>query len=234
VEFEALVRWKHPDRGMLPPGQFLNIIEDVGRDGQLANYVLDRATRDLGRMRNEFGLDVRVAVNASANQFSDPGLADLVGDRVASNGLPPSAITIEVSERSILQRAGQGPAAAVVAELQSLVDQGVRIAVDDFGTGYSSLTHLVSFPVDSLKIDRSFVANLMTDRQSRSVVTALIALARSMQLDVVAEGVESQEQLRKLRRLGCRHVQGFYLGVPKPFAAAIAPLLEQKRQQVGQ
>ena len=234
VEFEALVRWKHPDRGILPPGQFLDIIEDVGRDGQLANYVLHQATADLARMRNEFGLDVRCAVNASANQFSDPGFADLVSEMVSRNSLPPDAITIEVSERSILQRAGRGPAATVVNELQSLVDKGVRIAVDDFGTGYSSLTHLVSFPVDSLKIDRSFIANLMNDSQSRAVVTALIGLARSMKLDVVAEGVESQEQLRKLRRLGCRHVQGFYLGVPKPFTAAIAPLVENKLQHVGQ
>jgi diguanylate cyclase (GGDEF)-like protein/PAS domain S-box-containing protein len=233
VEFEALVRWQHPKRGLLTPAEFLDVIEDVGRDDQLARFVVCRATEDLATARVTHGLEIGIAVNASAAQFADPSFADLVADQMRHHHVPPGSLTVEVSERSILERTPHGPAIAVSAGLQALVDRGIRIAVDDFGTGYSSLSHLVSFPIDAIKIDRSFVSRMLTERESRSVVTALISLARSLRQDIVAEGVESHEQLRKLRGLGCSRAQGYLLGVPLPFEQAVVPLLSEP-QQVGQ
>ena len=194
--------------------------------------MLRHAVRDLATMREQTGLDIGVAVNASANQFTDPGFADLVEEVVLRTGLPADRLAIEVSERSILERPAHGPAVTVVSGLESLASKGVRVAVDDFGTGYSSLSHLVSFPINSIKVDRSFVEKMLTDRQSRSVVTALIGLARSMHLDIVAEGVESEEQLRRLRGLGCSHAQGYYFSPGVPYDAAVAQLTDA--QQVGQ
>ncbi len=225
AEFEALVRWQHPERGLLPPMEFLDIIEDVGRDSELAEFVLRRAADDLATIRAKHGLNVGFAVNASANQFTDPVFADLVEEVVLRNQLPPHCLTVEVSERSILDRPAHGASITVVSGLEALASKGVRIAVDDFGTGYSSLSHLVSFPIDSIKIDRSFVEKMLTERQSRSIVTALIGLARSMRLSIVAEGVESDAQLRRLRALGCSNAQGYLFSVPLPLDEAIAPLL---------
>ena len=226
AEFEALVRWDHPELGLLPPLEFLDIIEDVGRDNELAEFVFRRATADLAMVRHEYGLTLGFGVNASANQLTDPGFADFVEEVVLRNDLPPDSLTIELSERSILERPAYGASIAAVSGLEALASKGVRIAVDDFGTGYSSLSHLVSFPIDSIKVDRSFVEKMLTERQSRSIVTALIGLARSMRLNIVAEGVESDQQLRKLRALGCSSAQGYLFSVPTPLEEAIAPLLE--------
>ena len=160
-------------------------------------------------------------VNAAAAQLIDPNFPAAVGSMLMNAGIAPERLTIEVSERTILERSTQGPSTSVMAGLQALKNLGVKIAADDFGTGYSSLTHLVSYPIDSLKIDRSFVSGLLTDDHRRTIVASLISLSHGMDLVVVAEGVENQAQSRILGELGCDVAQGFMYGKPMSLHDAV-------------
>jgi EAL domain-containing protein (putative c-di-GMP-specific phosphodiesterase class I) len=212
---EALVRWEHPTRGLLAPAEFLAVVDDIGLDEELGEIVLDLVGRDMPELTT-LAPDLYVAINASASQLTTPGFTDQVISTLARHGVVPRQVCIEISERAILDRPRGAASLPIVEALQALGKQGLRIAVDDFGTGYSSLSHLITFPIDVLKIDRMFVAGIDTDKDRHSVVAAVIGMANAMGLDSVAEGIEHAYQLDMLRRLGCRLGQGYLLGRPMP------------------
>ncbi len=214
VGAEALARWHHPVAGLLEAGAFIELAEDSGLILDLGEWVLNEACRQAGewhRERPDFPLTIRV--NLSARQIAQPHLVDQVVAAMAAGGIKPSSLCLEITETALMS----DPAAGLRV-LQDLRSLGVELAIDDFGTGYSSLSYLKRFPVDVLKIDRSFVDGLGDDPEDTAIVTAIISLARALGLRVVAEGVETRRQLDELRRLGCDRGQGFMFARPRPAA----------------
>jgi diguanylate cyclase (GGDEF)-like protein/PAS domain S-box-containing protein len=217
---EALARWTHPTRGPVSPEEFVPLAEHTGSIEALGAAVLDQAlatARTWRRARPDLDLDL--GVNLSARQLADGDLVEVVTQALARHGGDPGRLVLELTETAVLEDTPR--AVAVMHELREL---GVRFAIDDFGTGYSSLAYLQRLPVDVVKIDRSFVAALGRDRSAEGLVRAIVALARSLDLEVVAEGVETEQQLAVLRRLGCTTAQGYLLSRPLP-ATALAPTL---------
>ncbi|WP_018260791.1 putative bifunctional diguanylate cyclase/phosphodiesterase [Methylobacterium sp. WSM2598] len=212
---EALLRWRHPARGFVPPGEFVPLAEDLGLIGELGAFVLRAACREAAG----WSVPLRVAVNLSPAQFRSPGLALSVTAILAETGLDPRRLDLEITETVLLSEDAAN--VAILSELRAL---GVRIAIDDFGTGYASLSYLRAFPFDQIKIDRSFVGRLGEDPQSAAIVRAVTNLGRSLGIVTVGEGVETPRQLEQLRAFGCDVVQGYLLGRPVP-AAALRPLL---------
>ncbi len=211
VAAEALVRWQHPERGLVGPADFIPLAEESGLILPLGRFVLGEACRQLAVWRAAGRSQLRVTVNLSGRQFADPDLIDVVAEALARAQLPPDALWLEITE-SVLMEEVKATADTLVA----LKRLGVHLAVDDFGTGYSSLSYLKRFPVDMLKIDRSFINGLGTDPEDGAIVLAIVSLAQALRLGVVAEGVEHFHQLEALHRLGCDLVQGFLLAHPGP------------------
>ncbi|WP_111767745.1 putative bifunctional diguanylate cyclase/phosphodiesterase [Nakamurella deserti] len=212
VSLEALVRWRHPERGLLPPDDFLPLAEQTGLIVPLGRWVLQEACRQTARWQRELGgRPVRIAVNVSPRQLDDPELAALVTTTIAASGLVPGTLTLEITETALLDGGD-----AAHAALNALVTAGASLVLDDFGTGYSSLTHLARFPIQALKIDRSFVAGLDSDSRDAVIVAAVIALGAELGLNVIAEGVENERQLEMLLQMGCPAVQGYLLDRPLP------------------
>ena len=208
VATEALLRMEHPDRGMVPPSEFIDIAEESHLILPIGEWVLHEACRQLAtwqRIR-----PIEMAVNVAARQAADLAVTGQVLGPRRRRGRP-SSLCLEMTERVLLHA---GP--AVLRDLTMLTDSGVKLAIDDFGTGYSSLSYLQRFPVDTVKIDRSFVAGMGTEGKDDAIVAAVAALGSALHLTVVAEGVETLEQLDELRRLGCDRAQGYYLGHPRP------------------
>ena len=211
VGAEALLRWNHPECGLLTPDRFIGVAEDTGLIVPIGEWVLRRACAQ-GRAWMQTGLsELSVSVNVSPLQCRREDFADTVRCALADSGLPPELLIIEITEGLMLRDADDA-----VARLNALRDLGVRIAVDDFGTGYSSLSYLKRLPVDSLKIDRSFIRDLTTDADDAVLVDAIIAMANSFRMLVVGEGVETEGQLEFLCARGCQHVQGYLFGKPMP------------------
>jgi diguanylate cyclase (GGDEF)-like protein/PAS domain S-box-containing protein len=219
VGLEALIRWDHPVRGRLEPDAFLRVAIESGLVVDLGQLVLEQAVADLARWLS-FQPDLRLAVNLSAHQLSRPGFVASVAGRLAEHGVPASRLCLELTETDL---AALGRSA--LTTLGQLRELGVRLAVDDVGTGQSSLTHLVTLPVDVVKIDRTFVEQVHVPGAKRAVVEALLSLARTIGVDVVAEGAESDEQVEVLRQLGGDVIQGYAISRPLP-AADIELLLE--------
>jgi diguanylate cyclase (GGDEF)-like protein/PAS domain S-box-containing protein len=214
---EALVRWEHPERGLLHPGDFIAIAEEAGLDIPLGKVVLQQACEQLSRWRSGgVGDSFSVSVNMSAAQLADREFPDVVREILRDTDVPPSCICLEITERDALERVGRSSDLPANASLTALRDVGVKLAIDDFGTGYSSLTHLRRFPIDVLKVDRSFVNGLGTNRNDTSIVRAVVSLARAMDLTTVAEGVERLEQVDQLAAMGCDRIQGFLYGRAVP------------------
>ena len=216
VGFEALVRWDHPKRGLLQPAAFLSVAEDAGLESQVDNFVLRTACAHLAALdrTSTAATSMSMSVNLSIGQLAADGFIELVQSVLEENDLAPERLCFEITERRILERPDHGPATPVRVALNSLAEAGVRLAIDDFGTGYSSLTHVLQLPIHILKIDRSFVSGVTTDRQRHSIVAAITELARGMGIDAVAKGIEHRGQLNALRRLGCPFGQGYLLGRP--------------------
>ena len=212
VGVEALARWDHPERGLLEAGDFIELAEETGLIVELGRWVLGEACRQAGRWLDDRpGAELTVRVNLSPRQLAQPELVDGVVEALARSGLPPAALCLEITETALMDDPVHG--ARVLTELHDL---GVRLAVDDFGTGYSSLAQLKRFPVDVLKIDRSFVVGLGVEAEETAIVEAIISMARALGLEVVAEGVERPEQLDELRRLGCHRAQGWLWARAEP------------------
>jgi diguanylate cyclase (GGDEF)-like protein len=211
IGVEALVRWNHPTRGMVAPGQFIPQAERSGLIIPLGGWVLNEACRQMSQWRSAGHRDWTVSVNLSAVQFNHPGLIKLVRETLERHTLPAQFLTLEITETTAMRNAG-----ASMIILQQLVDMGVRISIDDFGTGYSSLLYLKRLPASELKIDRGFVRDLPHDAEDAAIIVAILALGHTLNLEVVAEGVETVEQQEFLTHLGCDSLQGFLLGRPMP------------------
>lgn len=211
VGAEALLRWQHPVHGMIPPAVFIDVAEQSGLIEVLGRHVLSRACGDAQRWRHENGDEPFVSVNISARQLRSGDLAEVVAATLKESGLAPSRLHIELTETAVLGDEVQ--ASALLARLRSL---GVKIWLDDFGTGFSGLSHLRRVPVDGVKIDRSFVADVLRDPDDLALTSAIIAMAHSLGITVVAEGVENEGQFAVLRERHCDLAQGFWLGRPMP------------------
>jgi diguanylate cyclase (GGDEF)-like protein len=207
VGVEALVRWHHPERGMISPGEFIPLAEETGFIIALGEWVIRQACTAAANWAEH----VKVAVNLSAAQFKSPGLVHVVMNALASSGLAPNRLELEITESILLQ-----DNAATLATLHRLRELGVHIAMDDFGTGYSSLNYLRSFPFDKIKIDRSFVKDITASSGSLNIVRAVAAMAKGLGMACTAEGVETQEQLDAISAEGCTEMQGFLLSKPLP------------------
>ncbi len=215
VGFEALLRWDNPVLGKVAPAEFIPIAEETGLIIELGHFALRTACLE---MASQTPADaVSVSVNVSIGQLADPvRLQRSVDDALQASGLAPSMLELEITESLFMKRPE-----AIVSTLQALRDRGVRIAVDDFGTGYSSLAYLSRFPIDSLKIDRTFVRRMNKDTASRAIVAAILALSRELKLRTIAEGVESFAEIHTLATLGCDEAQGFVIARPMPLVAAL-------------
>ncbi len=209
IGVEALIRWRHPDLGIVPPNQFIPVAEETGLIIPIGDWVIREASRQ-NRAWQRAGLPpVHVAVNIASSHFRQGGLLDSVQAALEESGLPGDMLELEVTESMLMQNLDQ-----TLASLGRLKDMGLRLAIDDFGTGYSSLAYLKRFPLDTLKIDRSFIRDLPGERQDRAIVRAVIGLAESLSMSIVAEGVEEAAQLEFLIRQGCYCVQGYIFSRP--------------------
>jgi diguanylate cyclase (GGDEF)-like protein/PAS domain S-box-containing protein len=209
--FESLMRWKHPTRGMLSPEKFISLAEDTGLIRELGWWSLCEACRRLKAWKANLGPDreLFISVNLSTKQFLQPKLVENIAALLRDLDLSPNALKLEITESTVME----DPTGAVEM-LQEMKDLGIRLAIDDFGTGYSSLSYLHRFPLDMLKIDRSFISGLSGASQGMEIARTIMPLAKNLHLDVVAEGVETVEQVRELRKLNCKYGQGFYFSEP--------------------
>ncbi|HYX66852.1 MAG TPA: EAL domain-containing protein [Burkholderiales bacterium] len=205
---ESLLRWQHAERGLVMPGDFVPLAEETGLILGIGEWVLRAACR-WATFIGAASRGLQVAVNLSPRQFNDPKLAQMVAKALEETGLPPRLLELEITETLAMQHTD-----VTLSTLKRLKQLGVSIAIDDFGTGYSSLAYLKRFPVDKVKIDRTFVAEAPIDRDQAAIVSAIVALAHALQIEVIAEGVESEQQLDFLRRSGCDYLQGFLIGRP--------------------
>ncbi|GEM_PF-1529433 len=216
---EALLRWRHPDEGLLKPDTFLPIAEETGLISELGKFVIHTVCSQAVKWRNDGLPRLRMAVNLSPRQLTDPGLVESTAEVLQQTGMEPGDLEFEITESLLVS-----DLESVADTLNSLKSLGVRLAIDDFGTGYSSLSRLKHFPVDGLKIDKSFVQDIHADTTNGVIASAVITLAHSMKLRVVAEGVENSVQLQHLRSNGCNEIQGFYLSRPLTVTAMTALL----------
>ncbi len=211
VGVEALIRWRHPERGFLPPAAFLPVAEESGLILEMSEWVMRTACEKSSQWQRELASPMRISVNVPPQQLKDPRFVQQVRDTLQRAGLPPAGLGFELVESSLVET---GP--TIVNNLRELRAMGIYIAIDDFGTGYSSLSYLKRLPIDALKIDRSFTQGIPSDPNDTAISTTIIAMARSLKLNVVAEGVETREQTEFLRRHGCHTAQGYFFSRPLP------------------
>jgi EAL domain-containing protein (putative c-di-GMP-specific phosphodiesterase class I) len=224
---EALIRWQHPKRGMILPLKFIPLAEETGLINPIGMWVLREACEQLAIWQKEFPSDppLSISVNLSGKQFSQPGLIAKIQDILDETGIARGSLKIEITESAIIENISD------VAEILSrLKELGIKISLDDFGTGYSSLSYLQRFPIDTLKIDRSFVTRINLPKDTE-ILRTIVALANNLGMDVIAEGVETQEQLMELSGLNCEFVQGYLLSHPID-AEAMGALIQETNPAV--
>jgi EAL domain-containing protein (putative c-di-GMP-specific phosphodiesterase class I) len=221
VGAEALVRWRHPERGLLTPDKFIGLAEESGLILPLGAFVLEQACRRARAWSDRLGTNLSMSVNLSARQFQHRRLVEEIEAILNATGVDPRQICLEITESVVM-----GDVEQTIAVLRRLKALGVRLAIDDFGTGYSSLGYLKHFPVDVVKIDRSFVIGLATNPVDSAIAAAVIGLAKALGMTTVAEGVETEAQLTHLTSLGCEVMQGYYFSRPVP-GSAFAVLIDK-------
>ncbi|MEI6213006.1 MAG: EAL domain-containing protein [Desulfuromonadales bacterium] len=211
VGFEALVRWNHPSRGTVFPDEFIALAEETGMITRIGEWILREACRELGILQKRFPADppLKMSINISSKQFSQENLADLVAKVLQESGIVPSSLAIEITESMLMENIE-----VAIATMDRLRAMGVHIHIDDFGTGYSSLSYLHSLPIDALKIDRSFINKLTAKGENQEIIVSIISLAKSLNFDVIAEGVELDHQLEQMKGLECQFGQGFLFSKP--------------------
>ncbi|MFQ5660728.1 MAG: EAL domain-containing protein [Gammaproteobacteria bacterium] len=221
--FEALIRWIHPKKGLIPPLQFLDVAEDTDQILPIGTWTLERACRDFHTLSKRHHDSSRqsaekmfISVNLSARQLTNTENAANFSDILNNAGVDIESIKLEVTETALIEK--PEVAQKMLADLREL---GFRVSLDDFGTGYSSLSYLQKFPVDDIKIDRSFVSRMFSDHSSMQIIKASIDLANAMDLDVVAEGVETKEDLEQLKNMHCSYAQGYHFSKPLPLTEAV-------------
>ena len=211
--FEALIRWQHPERGLIQPIDFIPLAEETGLIVQIGEWVIKEACRQAARWPEH----VRIAINISPVQFRTKGLQSILMQALSQSGLAPQRLELEITESLLIENVTE-----TLKSLHSLREMGVRVALDDFGTGYSSLSYLRSFPFDKIKIDRSFVVDIMTDKGSAAIIQAITGLAAALGMETIAEGVELADQVEMLHKNGCDNIQGYLLSRPVPITAVDA------------
>lgn len=221
VGVEALIRWHHPERGIVSPGEFIPVAEDVGLIVPIGAWLLEKACSEVANWPEPIVL----AVNLSSVQFSTGDLLKTVSDALSQSGLPSEQLELEITESLLMKETG-----STLSILNALRNMKASIAMDDFGTGYSSLSYIRKYPIDKIKIDRSFVMGLPHDQESLAIVHAITAMAKSLGLKITAEGIETAEQMEILTRAGCTYGQGYLLGRPVP-ARDLVELLQPCPEQ---
>ncbi|HEY0080322.1 MAG TPA: EAL domain-containing protein [Pyrinomonadaceae bacterium] len=227
--FEALVRWQHPERGLISPMDFIPIAEDTGQILALGNWTLRESCRQMRRWQRQFPSDLPlfISVNLSGKQFTQPDLIEQIRVILEETKLPPRSLKLEITESVVMENIDN--ATEMLRELRAL---GVQLSIDDFGTGYSSLSYLHRFPIDTLKIDRSFVTRMVDNSENIEIVRTIVMLAQILGMDVVAEGVETKEQLALLRKLGCENGQGYFFSKPTSVSGAEKIIAETCAQEL--
>jgi diguanylate cyclase (GGDEF)-like protein/PAS domain S-box-containing protein len=207
VGFEALIRWEHPANGLIYPGDFIPIAEETGLILELGRYVLDHACADVARWRSQGMKNVRVSINFSGLQVEQDSFISEITDALEKYDLTGDSLEVEITENVIMNDMSKA-----IQKLRQLTELGIKIAIDDFGTGYSSLSYLQQFPINTLKIDKSFVSSINESEEATSIVDAIVAMAKGLKLNLIAEGVETDPQLEYLKSLGCESIQGYLFG----------------------
>ena len=228
VGFEALVRWNHPQRGLVPPNEFIPISESTGLIIPMTVQILNSACRQVveWQSRSTNGPPLSIAVNLSGKHFGHPALVEQINTVLSETGIDPALLKLELTESAVMENAE-----TAILMLKQIKETGVQISIDDFGTGYSSLSYLHRFPIDLLKVDRSFVSAMEENTENGEIVRTVIALAKALNLKVVAEGIESIHQYHQLRVLGCEYGQGFLFSKPLPVADIERLLMDKSRWQ---
>ncbi len=223
VGVEALIRWKHPELGLLSPAHFISVAETSGLIIPIGDWVLRTACKQTKMWQKRLDSHLTVAVNLSARQFQQPNLAEIISEVLEETGLDAKCLELEITESNAMQNAEN-----TIYTLRELKALGVRIAMDDFGTGYSSLNYLKRFPIDTLKLDQSFVREITTDPTDAAIATAVIAMAHSLDLKVIGEGVETEEQFAFLHKQKCDYIQGYLFSPPQAVENLETYLVERK------
>ncbi|MEB3336559.1 MAG: bifunctional diguanylate cyclase/phosphodiesterase, partial [Leptolyngbyaceae bacterium] len=224
IGVEALLRWNNPELGLVYPGQFISIAEATGLIVPIGEWVLRTACIQAQIWQENSPFPMRVSVNLSGRQFKEQNLLATIANILSQTNLNPDLLVLELTETSIMEDLEN-----TISTLEKLKAMGVQVSIDDFGIGYSSLNYLKRLPLDTLKIDQSFIRNIATDSNDAAISTAIIAMAQSLKLKVIAEGVETEEQLNFLRKHGCHGMQGFFFSHPIPAAELDKMLAEDKR-----
>lgn len=221
--FEALMRWIHPEKGIISPGIFIPVAEDSGLIVEMSRWALDVACKDIQKLQVAINDKVKsdtpafLSVNFSVHDFSDGSFSDHVCDTLAINNTYPEQIKLEITESLLMEQ----PEVAKDA-LEKCRQQGIRVAIDDFGTGYSSLSYLHFFPIDTLKIDQSFIRSMLKQKNSYALVKSIVGLAKNLGMNIIAEGIETPEEAAAIKQLDCEMCQGFWFARPMPLKEAIA------------
>jgi len=225
---ETLIRWEHPDKGMITPDRFIPVAEETGQILEIGDWVLEQSCRQISSLirNNVLPTSAKVAVNLSAKQFADPDLAQRIRNVIEISQLPPECLELEITESTLMD-----DVESAIGIMQEIKKTGVSIAIDDFGTGYSSLAYIKRFPIDVLKVDRSFVMDIPEDQNDMAITAAVIAMAHKLSLEVVAEGVETQDQLHFLRRNNCDEGQGYLFSRPLSLGQLHQFLRDNERQR---
>ena len=208
---EALIRWLHPTYGMISPGEFISLFEDNGLIHKLDRYVWDEAAAQIRRWKDEYGVSVPVSVNVSRVDIFDPLLGDMINEIVSNNGIKPEELLLEITESAYTDNSQQ-----IVDTVTALRNRGFKIEMDDFGSGYSSLNMLTSLPIDALKLDMKFIHNICVNKKDCGLVEIMIKIADLLEVPIIAEGVETKEQMELLKSMGCEVIQGYYFSKPVP------------------
>jgi EAL domain-containing protein (putative c-di-GMP-specific phosphodiesterase class I) len=206
---EALIRWQNPEFGLISPVNFIPLAEETGMIVPVGKWVMEESCRQAASWRNNGFPDFHIAVNVSIRQLREPDFIRVVESALNTSGLPAEALIIELTENMIMENAEGN-----IVKLQQLKQLGVKLSIDDFGTGYSSLSYLQRFPLDQLKIDRSFISEIRSADERVPIVKAVISLAHDLGLSVVAEGIESEQQLEHIRGFNCEQYQGYLFSKP--------------------
>jgi EAL domain-containing protein (putative c-di-GMP-specific phosphodiesterase class I) len=209
AEAEALIRWKHPTKGLLYPDQFIDIAENSGTIIDVDNWVIDTACRQLKYWRDNHFEPIRISINISAKTFELKKFVPALLDIVNKYGIEPSQLQLEITERILIRNVEES-----IMKLQNLRSMGFLVAIDDFGIGYSSLSYIVRLPIDCIKIDKSFVQNIASSKEAKTIVSTIITLCKTLNLHVIAEGIESSMELEYLKFINCDIGQGYYFSKP--------------------
>ncbi|WP_312500472.1 putative bifunctional diguanylate cyclase/phosphodiesterase, partial [Bacillus luti] len=209
IGFEALIRWKHPKLGIVSPAQFIPLAEETGFIIELGNWILHKACLEAKKWHNQGFSHLKVGVNLSVVQFNHPDLISTISKVLEETKLKPEALDIEITESIAINQNH-----SVVAKLEELQNLGIQISIDDFGTGYSSLAYLTKYPINTLKIAREFICGITNSPLEEAIIASIIKLSKELNLEVIAEGVETEEQWNFLRAQNCDHIQGFFFSKP--------------------